>query len=123
MKPKSRFGLSKSQRLKKPALIKNVFSSPLVQKKYPLLVQYTVFKEETSHLIMPVVSKKKFKKAVDRNRIKRQLRNAWRLNSHIIENMPTKFGLAVVFIGKEKMNYQSIEFALINILNQLTNEH
>ena len=45
------------------------------------------------------VSKRKFKHAVDRNRVKRQIREAYRLNKHLIfEKIAPQNQLAIAFI-------------------------
>ncbi len=58
------------------------------------------------------VSKRKFKKAVDRNEIKRQLREIYRLNKHkIYKAVPNdkKYALSILYLNKEKCEYSIIE--------------
>ena len=52
--------------------------------------------EETGIRIMVSVSKRFFKRAVKRNRIKRQLREAYRLNKRILQ--PAEGGLNIAFL-------------------------
>lgn len=49
--------------------------------------------------ILISVSKRHFKHAVDRNRVKRQLREAWRLNRHLLtDRLPADISLHIAFI-------------------------
>ena len=54
---------------------------------------------------MPIVSKRKFKRAVDRNRLKRQLKEIWRLNQHLIQCEGKEF----LVIGFSVYCYKEIE--------------
>lgn len=74
--------LPKSKRLYQDSLIGALFNSPqgkFVQ--FPFCVLYKEFKEELdSPAILPLAPKKRFKHAVDRNRVKRQIRDIYRRN-------------------------------------------
>lgn len=70
------------------------------------------------------VSKKRFKKAVDRNRIKRLLREAYRRNQVKIDrNQLTHQALSVMFlfVGKEMPNFELVEEKIITLLSRLNN--
>jgi ribonuclease P protein component len=59
------------------------------------------------------------KKAVDRNRLKRQMREAYRLNKYLLEDANSKFHMMFVYSKSEKVSYDDIETAMINLLNHL----
>jgi len=49
--------------------------------------------------VMVTVSKRHFKHAVDRNRAKRQMREAWRLNREVLFNsLPAQTGMHIAFV-------------------------
>lgn len=90
---------------------------------YPLRVIYVekqpVLKGEAAVLIS--VPKKKFKQAVKRNRIKRLIREAYRLNKQgLLQNLQEKKkGLLIgfLFVGKELPDWQLVETAVVKALN------
>ena len=77
--------------------------------------------------ILITVSKNQFKKAVDRNKIKRQIRESYRKNksffyeSLLQHNSQCVFALS--FVAKEKVSYQEIESKIILILRRLQEEY
>jgi len=58
------------------------------------------------------VGKRKFKKAVDRNRIKRQIIDVYRLNKNRIYEVitdDTQYALGILFLGKDQPTSSEIE--------------
>jgi len=93
--------------------------------KYPFRVFY--LKEQTNEPGLPKVlisvSKRHFKKAVDRNKIKRRIREAYRKNKTpfagwCINNRATVL-LGLIYTGKTILSYAEIEKKIILILQHL----
>jgi ribonuclease P protein component len=112
-------GLSKSEILSKKEEIKLLFEDRQTVKKYPLLIN---FKEnsEPVHRIVVSVPKRNFKKAVDRNRLKRKLREIWRRNKTSISiDSGNHFDLFIIYTGKEEVDYPVLEAKFILLLKQI----
>jgi ribonuclease P protein component len=66
---------------------------------FPLRVVYMEKDEAETTQVLVSVSKRHFKHAVDRNRVKRQIREAYRLNKQILTGtLPENKHLAIAFI-------------------------
>jgi ribonuclease P protein component len=69
------------------------------------------------------VSKKNFKRAVDRNRIKRQIREIYRLSkSTLFDNLPSHkipAYLGITFVAKEHQEYSFMNKRFIKVANML----
>lgn len=123
MRSKSGFALPKSHRLYSTTLIQQLFKSPQALKEFPLLMHYLWSPDNNNHQFMPIVSKRRFKRAVDRNRLKRQLKEVWRLNQHLIEpNNATFMVIGLAYIANKKLSYQQIEAAFLQLVKRLNNE-
>lgn len=82
MEKRPLYTLGKAERLKQRKLIELLFSQAkgINSNKLRLVVGFAVFEDSVSSKIAVTVPKKTFKRAVDRNRIKRLMREAFRLN-------------------------------------------
>ena len=83
---------------------------------WPLRVTY-LQAQDTQVLIW--APKALFRHATDRNRLRRQMREAYRLNHALLEH---NFLLAVNYIDKEKQSYQTIEKALCKALKKINEQ-
>ena len=102
----------KAEKLKSKSIIDLLFSEGKSVGKYPLRLVYVPFDfEEDIPLKMGVsVSKKYFKKAVDRNYFKRVLRECYRLNkAQLISALDQKYCFMFFYQTHEKLSYQEIE--------------
>ena len=111
----------KSEKLKSKNTIDLLFSKGKSVSKYPLrLVYVAVEKEGESDIQVGVsVSKKYFKKAVDRNYYKRVLRETYRLNKHIIqESINDSYALMFFYQSSDRLTYAEIHEKTIQLFEK-----
>lgn len=116
------FRLPKSERLHADKLIKELFNEGSSFFLYPFKVVYLrkIDLAGQANQVLVSVSKKKIKKASGRNFIKRRVKEAYRLNKHLLQ--ANGFILGFIFVGKPEMTFSEIEPRLIQILQKLTLE-
>ena len=115
------FTYPKKEKLKSKTTIDLLFSEGNSISKFPLRLVYVENKEpNTEQIKMGVsVSKKYFKKAVDRNYLKRVLRETYRLNKHIlIDNLEKPYAFMFFYQTKERLSYQEIEEKTIQLFQK-----
>ena len=114
------------EKLKSKTTIDLLFSEGKSVSKYPLRLVYVENTEANAEVIkMGVsVSKKYFKKAVDRNYFKRILRETYRLNKAIlVENNEKNYAFMFFYQTKERLSYTEIELKtkqLFQKFNEIT---
>lgn len=116
-----KFTYPKHEKLKSKTTIDLLFSAGKSVSKYPLRLVYVENSEPNVELIkMGVsVSKKYFKKAVDRNYFKRVLRETYRLNKHIlIDHLEKPHAFMFFYQSKERLSYQEIEEKTIQLFQK-----
>lgn len=101
------FTYPEKEKLKSRKLIKTVFEEGKTIKSYPVLIRYVQIENESNNVGVSV-SKRNFKKAVDRIRIKRQLREAYRMNKGELTHYGSKFAVMIIFIGKKEIDSEKI---------------
>ncbi|HTN47298.1 MAG TPA: ribonuclease P protein component [Flavipsychrobacter sp.] len=123
--PVVRHTLKSYERLKRKKHIDTLFSMGKAYSVFPVTIKYLVVQPASEDSI-PVlagfsVSKKKFKHAVDRNRIKRLLREAWRLHKHELDFIPEEQQLHVflIYTGKEIISFKEIESSVLKCIGKL----
>lgn len=90
---------------------------------YPLRVVFAPNNREGENVQLLIsVSKRRFKHAVDRNRIKRLIREAYRLNKHILldqldEN--ERIDMAFIWMSDELSDFANIESKVKNLLQRV----
>ena len=94
---------------------------------YPLRLTWVAAPARTTAppQVLITVPKRAFKRAVDRNRLKRLVREAYRLNKHRLteaENGHSVELLGILYTGKEKSELPLVEKKLISGLNRLLAE-
>lgn len=106
------FNYPKKEKLKSKTTIDLLFSEGNSVSKYPLRLVFVENTEIDAEILkMGVsVSKKYFKKAVDRNYFKRVLRETYRLNKHLLlDNLQKPHAFMFFYQTKERLSYQEID--------------
>jgi ribonuclease P protein component len=120
------FTYSGPEKLKSRKLLDQVFATGKSLNAFPLKVTYTSKEVEgaSAAKVGVGVSSRHFKKAVDRNRVKRLLREAFRLQKFtLLELLPEKKQLHVfiLFVGKDISETSLIPEKMLLILQKLGN--
>ena len=115
----------KSERLCSRIAIDNLFAKGEATMGYPLRSVYTVTGCEQGGgvKVLVVVGKRYFKRAVDRNLLKRRIREAYRLNKGELTGIAQQSGLEVRltlnYIGREVLDYKAVENGTTTILGKI----
>lgn len=114
------FAFPRKERLKSQKQIKEVFLKGKNLNLFPLKI-ICLKKEEKQLAKLQVafaVPKRNFKSAVKRNRVKRLLREAYRLHKHtVFNNIEGNYALLFLYLGKEMPAFTEVEKKMVSALN------
>ncbi|PKV48721.1 ribonuclease P protein component [Aquimarina sp. MAR_2010_214] len=115
---------NKKEKLKSKKEIELLFSEGKSISKYPVRLVYrrSNFEENIKIKAGVSASKRNFKKAVDRNCIKRLMRESYRKNKYIVPNTTHQFTFMFLFLGKEMPEYSLIESKIKGILQKFVEQ-
>ncbi|WP_435413483.1 ribonuclease P protein component [Psychroserpens mesophilus] len=114
------FSYPKKEKLKSQKLIEQLFSEGKSVAAFPLRMVYlkTEFDDDTQFKTGVSTSKRNFKKAVDRNHIKRLLREAYRLNkTPYFNNISGSYALMILYISKDGTDFDAVETKMKQLLD------
>lgn len=114
---------TRDERLKSKKLIQELFDEGSSFYLSPLKVLYLPYTPQAGkqNQVLVTVPKRLFKKAVTRNKIRRRIKEAYRLHKYLLtgENLKSPLLIAYIYIGKEVLDYKLIEKQLIKSLSRL----
>ena len=127
-----RYTLDKSERLCSKKLIERLFGGGNKSfPAFPLRVVYMPLAPEENTAdasILISVPKKRFKHAVKRNQVKRQVREAYRHNKHILldalkaQEIPTSMILAFIWLDNKIHSTEEVAYKVKKLLMHIAEE-
>ena len=111
----------KEEKLKSKKLIDKIFKEGNGVTKYPVKLFYT----ESIFTDVPLiqagfsVSKRNFNKAVERNRVKRLMKEAYRTKKNVLfNNLSTPYAFMFLYIGKKSPDFHHLEQIMEQLLRK-----
>jgi ribonuclease P protein component len=120
-----RFTFKKEERLSRKKLIDELFNSGSAFYLQPLkiLILLKNFESDFPVQVLITVSSKNFPRAVDRNTIKRLIRESYRLNKHILyddlKSKNKKLLIAIIYSSKKIESFSLIEEKVVASLQKI----
>ncbi len=116
-----RFSLGKKERLSKEIWIRELFDKGSSFYFHPFKVLYLPHPDQDSTVneVLFSVPKRQFKKAVDRNTIKRRLREAYRLNKSGFPDSP-KFLIAYIYTAKTILPSETFQQKVLGTIQKIS---
>ena len=124
--PLQRYKLPRKNILRSQKTITGLFQPGFFVSSYPLRVNYLIQPKSADMPTVQVmfsVSKKRFKKATDRNRVKRLLREVYRLNQQELLSLSLtedqQLAVALIYTGQELLSFKILKASFLQCVQKL----
>ena len=114
-----RFTFSKDEKLTSPRLFDAIHKEGMTLKSFPFSVRFidAPLDRSVQRQIAVVVPKRSIKSAVHRNRIKRQMRELYRLNKHLIKGPAQQQAWSLRYLGNRLNEYSFLEDGFLKLIH------
>lgn len=118
------YTFNKSERLRRKKLVDKLFVKGKSLMAFPLRLQYMLVDrlDDVAVQVLFSVPKKRFKRAVDRNLLKRRIKEAYRLNKQPLTDQVSEdktLLIACIYSNNEILTYEIIKKAMIKGVEKL----
>ncbi len=113
--------LGRNKILKSKKELDEIFEKSLSFSHFPVSVVFILKEGNTDTKVAFSVSKKKFKKAVDRNRIKRLLREAYRLQQKDLK--PEGLRMMWIYSGKKLPQFEEVFSSIKKLIAEINQKY
>ena len=117
------------ERLKSRQVIRDLFRGAPSFVQYPLRLVWRPMERRRSAFPIQValsVPKRRFRSAVQRNRLRRRMREAYRLNKSLLcqalEKEEHQLAFMIIYVGKEELPFEQIQRATRRMMRRFLND-
>lgn len=118
-----KYGFPLKEHLKSKSIVDRVYANGVSVTAYPLravFLELQPHEQEAVATILISVAKKRFRHAVDRNLLKRRIREAYRLNKHILTDRLAeenkKMAVAILYIDTKHNSTELLQRKMVKLL-------
>lgn len=120
------YRLVKAERLYRKSIIDKLYAEGSSVAVFPLRAVYLSLEPEEntpSASVLITVSKKRFRHAVDRNSVKRRMREAYRLNKHsfikTLQQNNSQIAVAILYLDKQHHSFSFLQSRMKKLLSSI----
>ncbi|MDD4597816.1 MAG: ribonuclease P protein component [Lentimicrobiaceae bacterium] len=115
----------KQERLSGTVAIELLFTKGNSLFKHPVRLVWRFTSDASGYRVLFSIPKRNFHRAVDRNRIRRLMRECYRKNKHLLHELKEGEGcdFAFLYSGKTMPEYKTMETIIIFLLQRLNEEY
>ena len=120
--PVTSYTFSKKEKLSNKKYIEELFKNGSFFRLGPFLIRALAKEELECHQVLISIPKKRFKRAVKRNQLKRRIREIYRLNKSLLPDSKS-YLLGIIYLSNEELPFDEMKTKLIKALTRLRKQN